>query len=88
MTKRNDPKEQWLQDAEVRAKVEAHKGRWTVSLIFVNTADPNQILIRQIGAYRSQKLAEIAANNMQKTAERDYRGTQKVASDAYPFNNN
>lgn len=88
MTKRNDPKEQWLLDAEVRAKVEAHKGHWTVSLIFVNTADPNQFLIRQIGAYRSQKLAEIAANNMQKTAERDYRGTQKVASDAYPFNNN
>ena len=88
MAKRNDPKDAWLLDAEVRTKIEKIEGHWEVSLVFVNTKDPNQILIRKIGDYRSKRLAEIYALNMQKTAEKDKRGTQKVDKSAYNFNNN
>jgi len=88
MAKRNDPKDAWLLDAEVRTKIEEIKGRWEVSLVFVNTTDPNQLLVRKIGDYRSKQLAEIYALNMQKTAAKDKRGTQKVDKSAYNFNNN
>ena len=88
MDKRNDPKDAWLLDAEVQTKIEVIKGRWEVSLLFVNTTDPNQFLIRKIGDYRSKRLAEIYALNIQKTAAKDIRGTQKVKKDAYNFNNN
>jgi carbon monoxide dehydrogenase subunit G len=88
MAKRNDPKSAWLLDAEVRTKIEEIKGRWEVSLVFVNTKDPNQLLIQKIGDYRSKNLAEIYARNMQKTAAKDNRGTQKVDKSAYNFNKN
>ena len=88
MAKRNDPKDAWLLDAEVRTKIEEVKGRWEVSLIFVNTTEPNQVLIRKIGDYRSKRLAKIYALNMQKTAAKDKRGTQKVDKSAYNFNKN
>ena len=88
MAKRNDPKDAWLLDAEVRARVEEIKGRWEVSLVFVNTKDPTQVLIRKIGHYRSKRLAEVYALNMQKTAAKDIRGTQKVDKSAYNFNKN
>jgi hypothetical protein len=88
MAKRNNPKDAWLLDAEVRSKIEKINGRWEVSLLFINTKDPNQILIRKIGDYRSKQLAEIYALNMQKTAAKDKRGTQKVDKGAYNFNNN
>lgn len=88
MNKRNDPKDAWLLDAEVQTKIEEKKGRWEVSLVFINTTDPNQILIKKIGDYRSKRLAEIYALNMQKTASKDSRGTQKVDKSAYNFNNN
>ncbi len=78
----------WLLDAEVQSKVEYVKGRWLVSLIFIDTKDPNRLLIREIGDYRSERLAEIAALNMKNTAAKDMRGTQKVNKDAYNFNNN
>ena len=47
MPKRKDPKDAWLLDAEVRTKIEEIKGRWEVSLVFVNIKDPNQVLIRK-----------------------------------------
>jgi hypothetical protein len=78
----------WLLDAEVQSKVEYVKGRWLVSLIFIDTKDPNRLLIREIGDYRSERLAEIAALNMKNTAAKDMRGTQKVNKDAYNFNKN
>ena len=88
MAKRNDPKDAWLLDAEVRTKIEEIKGRWEVSLVFINTTDPNQVLIRKIGDYRSKRLAEIYARSMQETAAKDIRGTQKVDKGAYNFNKN
>ena len=88
MTKRNAQKDAWLLDAEVRTKIGHVKGRWEVSLLFVNTTDPNQLLIKKIGDYRTKRLAEIYALYMQKTAAKDIRGTQKVDKDAYNFNKN
>lgn len=82
--KRND----WLIDAEVQYKVTPVKGRWEVSLIFINTKDPNQILVQTIGDYRTERLAEIYGKNMQQTAAKDPRGTQKVNKDAFDINNN
>ncbi|MEK9852369.1 MAG: hypothetical protein VW441_05245 [Flavobacteriaceae bacterium] len=78
----------WLLDAEVQSKVEYVKCLWLVSLIFIDTKDPNRLLIREIGDYRSERLAEIAALNMKNTAAKDMRGTQKVNKDAYNFNKN
>tara|TARA_R110000764_G_scaffold69284_4_gene143469 strand:+ start:100 stop:357 length:258 start_codon:yes stop_codon:yes gene_type:complete len=78
----------WLLDAEVQYKVTPVKGRWEVSLIFINTKDPNQVLIQTIGDYRSERLAEIYGRSMQQTAAKDPRGTQKVDKDAYDINNN
>ena len=81
-------KNNWLLDAEVQYKVTPVKGRWEVSLIFINTKDPNQFLIQIIGDYRTERLAEIYGRNMQQTAAKDARGTQKVDKDAYDINNN
>jgi len=81
-------KSDWLLDAEVQYKVTPVKGRWEVSLIFINTKDPNQVLIQTIGDYRTERLAEIYGISMQQTAAKDPRGTQKVDKDAYDINNN
>ena len=75
-------------DSEVQYKVTPVKGRWEVSLIFINTKDPNQVLIKTIGDYRSERLAEIYGRSMQQTAAKAARGTQKVDKDAYNINNN
>jgi carbon monoxide dehydrogenase subunit G len=81
-------KHDWLLDAEVQYKVTPVKGRWEVSLLFINTKNPNQVLVQTIGHYRSERLAEIYGRNMQQTAAKDPRGTQKVDKDAYDINNN
>jgi hypothetical protein len=78
----------WLIDAEVQYEVTPVNGRWEVSLIFINTKDPNQVLIQTIGDYRTERLAEIYGRSMQQTAAKDPRGTQKVNKDAYDIDNN
>ena len=75
-------------DAEVRTRVVEDKGRWVVSLVFIDTNDPKRVLVTEIGDYRSKRLAEIHALNMKKTAEKDPRGTQKVKKDDYDINDN
>ncbi|MRH99474.1 hypothetical protein GH721_02915 [Kriegella sp. EG-1] len=84
----SEQKSDWLLDAEVQYKVTPVKGRWEVSLIFINTKNPNQVLIQTIGDYRTERLAEIYGRSMQQTAAKDPRGTQKVDKDAYDINNN
>lgn len=88
MTKRNNPKDAWLLDAEVQYKIEEINSRWEVSLVFIDTKDPNHILIKKIGDYRSYRLAEIYAKNLQQTAAKDIRGTQKVNKDDYHISKN
>ncbi len=88
MGKRNNPEDAWLLDAEVQTKIEEVRGRWEVSLIFIDTKDPKHILIHKIGDYRSKRLAETNALYMQKTAAKDVRGTQKVNKNDYNINNN
>ncbi len=78
----------WLMDAEVQYRITEVKGRWEVSLVFINTKDPREVLIKTIGDYRTKKLAEIYARNMQQTAAKDPRGTQKVDKDAYDISDN
>ena len=78
----------WLIDAEVQYKITHVKGRWEVALVFINTKDPTQILVKTIGDYRSKRLAEIAGRHMQQTAAKDPRGTQKVNKDDYDINPN
>lgn len=78
----------WLLDAEVRYKVTPRKGRWEVSLVFINTQNPIQFLIKTIGDYHTERLAEIYGRSMQQTASKDQRGTQKINKDAYDFNEN
>mgnify|MGYP003662184151 CR=1 FL=1 len=56
--------------------------------MFINTKDPSHVLIQKIGDYRSKRLAEVYAKNMQQTAAKDIRGTQKVNKDDYNINNN
>ncbi|MEM6893150.1 MAG: hypothetical protein AAF554_05620 [Bacteroidota bacterium] len=78
----------WLQDAEVQTRIEKERGRWVVSLVFIDTKNPSRILVNEIVDYRSKNLAEIHARNMQQTAAKDVRGTQKVKKDDYDINNN
>ena len=78
----------WLLDAEVQTRIVEEKGRWTVSLVFIDTKNPSRVLVNEIADYRSRRLAEIAALNMKQTAEKDARGTQKVKKDDYDINNN
>lgn len=88
MARRNDPNDTWLLDAEVQYKIKEVNSRWEVSLIFIDTKDPNHVLIQKMGDYRSKRLAEVHAKNMQQTAAKDSRGTQKVNKDDYNINNN
>jgi len=88
MAKRNKPENAWLLDAEVQYKIREVKSRWEVSLVFIDTNDPCHILVRRIGDYRSERLAEIYAKNMLQTASKDIRGTQKVNKDDYHINYN
>lgn len=83
-----DQENDWLLDAEVQYRITPIKGRWEVSLVFINTKDPNQILVQIIGDYRTERLAEIYGRHMQQTAAKDPRGTQKVNKDAYNINDN
>ncbi|MBL1280815.1 MAG: hypothetical protein COA33_011110 [Fluviicola sp.] len=82
------PDDKWLLDAEVKYRIEKSKGRWEVSLIFIDTKDPNHFIIKRINDFKSEKLAEIAAKIMTNTAARDERGTQKVNKDDYNINSN
>lgn len=88
MASRNNPEDAWLLDAEVQTRIEKIKGQWQVSLVFIDTKDPNHILIKEIASYRTEKLAEIAASYMEKTAAKDARGTQRVNKNDYNINNN
>ncbi|NKQ38907.1 MAG: hypothetical protein HF967_05455 [Methanosarcinales archaeon] len=88
MSKRNKPEDAWLMDSEVKVRISKVKGRWEVSLIFIDTKNPLNVLVKTIGDYRSQRLAEISAMYMQRTAAKDVRGTQKVNKDDYDINNN
>ena len=85
---KGDKDSSWLMDAEVQTRIEEENGRWVVSLVFIDTKDPTHILVNRIGDYRSESLAKIYALNMQRTAEKDVRGTQKVKRDDYDINNN
>ena len=78
----------WLLDSEVQSKVEKINGQWRVSLIFIDTKNPTHFLVREIGSYRSENLANISAKYMLQNAAKDARGTQKVNKDGYNFNNN
>lgn len=78
----------WLLNAEVQARIVPEKGRWLVTLVFIDTQDPSHILVREIASYRSKRLAEIHAQQMQLTAAKDPRGTQKVNKDDYNINPN
>jgi len=78
----------WLLDAEVQTRIVEEKGRWTVSLVFIDTKNPSRILVNEIADYRSKHLAEIAALNMKRTAEKDIRGTQRIHKDDYDINHN
>ena len=86
--RRKQNEDDWLLDAEVQTQIVEEKGRWVVSLIFVDTKDPKRVLVNEIGDYRSKRLAEIYAQNMKQTAEKDPRGTQKVKKSDYDINHN
>jgi hypothetical protein len=47
-----------------------------------------EFLVVPMGDYRTEKLANIYALYMQKTASKDFRGTKKIDKDAYNFDRN
>ena len=73
MNERSKPEDAWLLKAEVFYKIEEVKSRWKVSLIFMNPDDSEQILVREIGDYRSERLAEIYARNMRQCAAKEWK---------------
>lgn len=78
----------WLLNAEVRYFIDEIKGRWQVSLLFIDTNNPKRFFIKTMGDYHSEKLAIVYAENITKTSAKDARGTQKVKIDAYDINDN
>lgn len=88
MNCRKFSEEKWLLEAEVQANIIEKSGRWEVSLVFIDVYDPNRLLIRVIGTYRSLRLAEINAQNMKRTAQKGSTNNQKIKQGAYYFNHN
>ncbi len=86
--KRNTGENKWLLDAEVQHRVIKNKGQWDVELLFIDVNDPLHFLCKKINTYRSEKLANIAANMMCQNAAKDQRGTQKVKKDAINIHKN
>ncbi|NBC03057.1 MAG: hypothetical protein GVY20_05055 [Bacteroidetes bacterium] len=84
----NDLNDNWLLDAAVQFQVKEITGRWEVSLIFIDTKDPNRFLIKKIGSYKSKSLAEIAGKGMQRSAAKDSRGTREIREHDHLINNN
>ena len=78
----------WLQDSEVQYHVKLINGRWEVSLIFINSKNPNQFIIHNLGDYSTEKLAHIYGNIFKLNASKDARGTQKVNKNAINFHRN
>jgi len=88
MAKQKKPNKDWLKNAAVQSRIEKSKSGWEVSLVFIDCNNPNQVLIRKINTYRTEKLAQIAANYMEQTAAKDPKGTKKIDPNAYHFNDN
>ncbi len=78
----------WLANSEVRYQIQKVDGQWKVSLIFTDTVNPVRFLIRDIGSYRTEKLAHSSGSIMKTLASRDSRGTQKADEDAYDIDYN
>jgi hypothetical protein len=88
MNSRRLSEEKWLLEAEVQERIVEKNGRWEVSLIFIDVYDPNRLLIRVIGEYRSFGLAKICAQNMKRTAQKGSNNNQKISQNAYCINLN
>lgn len=80
-----DPKEYdldgehaWLNDCVVEYRIHEAKGRWHVSMVFINSEDHNQLLIRPIDDYPTKQKAELFAGIFQRQISRDPRGTPKL----------
>jgi hypothetical protein len=58
-TKKKDIEEEWLKDSAVHVDIFPYKGRWEVSLVFIDTKDPKHVLVRKIADYHSERLANI-----------------------------
>ena len=80
--------ENWLKDAAVCVDVFQYKGRWEVSLVFIDTKDPKHVLVRKINDYPSERMAAIYADHMRRTVAKDERGTLRVNKDDYHINDN
>lgn len=68
----------WLNDSAVTYRVREADGRWHVEMVFTNTDDPTQMLVRPIDHYPSRARAELFARNFQRQIRRDPRGTPKI----------
>ena len=80
--------EAWLLDAAVRYHIALRRGRYWVSLVYIDTGNPFRIRIRQIDHYPTLRKAEQYAELLKRGVQRDQRGTLKVNTDAFDICNN
>lgn len=68
----------WLNDCVVEHRVHEVKGRWHVTMVFINREDPTILLQRAIDDYPTRRKAELFAGVFQRQIRRDPRGTFKL----------
>ena len=68
----------WLNDSVVEHRIHEANGRWYVTMVFINSEDPNQLLLRPIDNYPSKQKAELFAGIFQRQIRRDPRGNNKL----------
>ena len=78
----------WLQETVVQYSIECRKGRYWISMIYIDAQNPFRFLIRTINHYSSFSKAQLAALFFQRGIRRDPRGTLKINSDAFDICSN
>ena len=78
----------WLQDSAVIENLVHRCGQWDVHLVFAHYRNPLRLIKRKITTCFCKSQAETHAYYMKRLAAKDQRGTLRVDSGFYAFNNN
>ncbi|MCI5082217.1 MAG: hypothetical protein MRY78_11000 [Saprospiraceae bacterium] len=75
--------DKWLLDSIVHYLIQYRKGRWFLTMVYIYSKNPFQLLCRKIDHYPSEKRALTYAQIFQRGIRKDARGTLKLNPDAF-----
>lgn len=78
----------WLHNTEIRYLIDCKKGRWYLSIIYVDIHNPLRLICHYLDHYDTLKKAETYAKIFQRGIRKDARGTLKLDENAYNICNN